>query len=87
MRREDEDPKAEPKEVAKPTAKAYYHVNSKLAIAPHVVHEEVAKINSMPYRSRKQGKLQQMVVAFAKSGWNHKLLKSIEKFQMHRARQ
>jgi hypothetical protein len=41
----------------------------------------------MPHRSGKQGKLQQMATAFAKSRWGHKLFKSIEQLEMHTAQQ
>ena len=88
-----EEPEEEPKDVVqeededKPSAKAYYHFNNKLATAPKAAQEEVSKIKAMPHRSGKQGKLQQMAVAFAKSGWGHKLFKSIEQLEMHRAQQ
>ena len=88
-----EEPEEEPKDVVqeededKPSAKAYYHFNNKLATAPKAAQEEVSKIKAMPHRSGKQGKLQQMAVAFAKSGWGHNLFKSIEQLEMHRAQQ
>ena len=88
-----EEPKEEPKYVVqeeeddKPSAKAYYHVNNKLATAPKVVQEEVSKIKAMPHRSGNQGKLQQIAAAFAKSGRGHKLFKSIEQLKMHKAQQ
>ena len=50
---------------AKPSAKAYYHFCSKLAIAPKVAPKEVTKIKALPHRRGKQGKLQQVTVAFA----------------------
>ena len=88
-----EEPEEEPNDVVqeedddKPSAKAYYHFNNKLATAPKAVQEEVTKIKALPPRSGKQGKLQEMAVAFAKSGWDHKLFKIIESLEMHRAQQ
>ena len=88
----EEVAEVEPKDVVKgeeekPCSKAYYQFNSMLATAPQVVQEEVAKIKAMPYRSGKQGQLQHMAVAFAKSGWNHTLFKNIEELDMHRSQQ
>ena len=88
----EEEAEVEPKDVVKgeeekPCSEAYYQFNSKLATAPQVVQEEVAKIKAMPYRSGKQGKLQQLAVAFAKCGWNHKLCKSIEALDLHKSQQ
>ena len=51
----------------KPKAKDYYHFNAKLATAPKAVQDVVSKIRALPYRSGKQGKLQQLATAFAKS--------------------
>ena len=88
-----EEPEEEPNEVVqeededKPSAKAYYRFNSKLATAPQVAPEEVPKIKALPHRSGKQAQLQHMAVAFAKSGWGHNLFKSIEQLEMHRAQQ
>jgi hypothetical protein len=83
----------EPKDVVKeeedtPCAKAYYHFNRKLATAPKAVQEEEGpKTKALPHRSGKQGKLQHMAVAFAKSGWNRALCKSIDELDMHRPQQ
>ena len=76
VQEEDED---------KPQAKDYYHFNNKLATAPKAVQDAVSKIRALPYRSGKQGQLQQLATAFAKSGWNHKLFKSIEQLEITRA--
>ena len=86
-------PEEEPNDVVqeededKPSAKTYYHFNNKLATAPKAVQEEVTKIKALQPRSRKQGKLQEMAVAFAKVGCGHKLFKSTEQLEMHRAQQ
>ena len=47
----------------------------------------MTKIKALPPRSGKPGKLQEMAVAFVKSGWGHKLFKSIESLEMHKAQQ
>ena len=78
----------EPKDVVKgqddkPCAKAYCHFNCKLANAPMAVQEEVSKIKALPHSSGKQGKMQQMAAAFAKSGSNHNLCKRIEELDLH----
>ena len=88
----EEEAEVEPKnevkgEEEKPCAKPYYQFNNKLATAPQAVPEEVANIKDMPYRSGNQGKLQQMAVAFAKSGWNHKLFTSIEELDLYKPKQ
>ena len=79
-----EEPAEEPKDVVqeededKPSAKEYYHFNNKSATAPKAAQEEVSKIKAMPHRSGKQGKLQQMAAALAKSVWGHNFFKSID---------
>lgn len=88
---EEEEPKEEDKEDEEeegqcaPRAKDYYHFNSKLSTAKKCVQDEVARIKALPPRSGKQAQLQQMAAAFAKSGWNHKLFKSIEQLEISRA--
>jgi hypothetical protein len=84
-----QDTEEEDEEKATPKAKAkdYYHFNAKLATAPRSVQDAVAKIRALPHRSGKQSKLQAMAVAFATSGWNHKLFKSIEQIELARAQQ
>jgi hypothetical protein len=87
---EEEEPKEQDKEEDedeedKPKAKDYYHFNAKLATAPRAVQDAVSKIRALPYHSGKRGKLQQLATAFAKSGWNHKVFKSIEQLEITRA--
>jgi hypothetical protein len=88
---EEEEPKEQDKEEEeeeeedKPKAKDYYHFNAKLATAPRAVQDAVSKIRALPYHSGKRGKLQQLATAFAKSGWNHKVFKSIEQLEITRA--
>ena len=84
---EEEEPKEQDNEDGeededKPKAKDYYHFNAKLATAPRAVQDAVSKIRALPYHSGKRGKLQQLATAFAKSGWNRKLLKSIEHLEI-----
>ena len=45
----------------------------------------MARIKALPLRSGKQTQLQQMAAAFAKSKWDHKLFKSMEELEIHRA--
>ena len=84
---EEEEPKEQDVEddEEKPTAKDYYHFNNKLATAPRAVQDAVAKIKALPLRSGKQTQLAQMAAAFAKSKWDHKLFKSMEELEIHRA--
>ena len=86
---EEEEPKEQDKEeqgdVDKPNAKDYYHFNAKLATAPKYVQDHVSKIKALPFRGGKRAKLQELATAFAKSGWNHKLFKSIEQLEITRA--
>jgi hypothetical protein len=90
---EEEEPKEQDKEEEeeeeeekdKPKAKDYYHFNAKLATAPRAVQDAVSKIRALPYHSGKRGKLQALATAFAKSGWNHKVFKSIEQLEITRA--
>ena len=88
---EEEEPKEQDKDeededdVDKPNAKDYYHFNAKLATAPRAVQEAVSKIKALPFRGGKRAKMQELATAFAKSGWNHKLFKSIEQLEISRA--
>ena len=90
---EEEEPKEQDKEEEeeeeddedKPKAKDYYHFNAKLATAPRAVQDAVSKIRALPYHSGKRGKLRALATAFAKSGWNHKVFKSIEHLEITRA--
>ncbi len=87
---EEEEPKEQDNEDGeededKPKAKDYYHFNAKLATAPRTVQDAVSKIRALPYHTGKRGKLQQLATAFAKSGWNHKVFKSIEQLEIARA--
>ena len=87
---EEEEPKEQDKEEEedeedKPKAKDYYHFNAKLATAPRAVQDAVSKIRALPYHSGKRGKLQQLAIACAKSGWNHEVFKSIEHLEITRA--
>ena len=87
---EEEEPKEQDnkngeEDEDKPKAKDYYHFNAKLATAPRAVQDAVSKIRALPYHSGKRGKLQQLATAFAKSGWNHKVFKSIEQLEITRA--
>ena len=86
---EEEEPKEQDNEDGeededKPKAKDYYHFNAKLATAPRAVQDAVSKIRALPY-SGKRGKLRALATAFAKSGWNHKVFKSIEQLEITRA--
>ena len=81
----EQDKEEEEEEEDKPKAKDYYHFNAKLATAPRAVQDAVSKIRALPYHSGKRGKLQQLATAFAKSGWNHKVFKSIEQLEITRA--
>ena len=88
---EEEEPKEQDRDeededdVDKPNAKDYYHFNAKLATAPRAVQEAVSKIKALPFRGGKRAKMQELATAFAKSGWNHKLFKSIEQLEISRA--
>ena len=84
------EPEVEPKgvvkeEKGKPRAKVYYHFNCKLATAPNAVKEEVSNTKALAHRNGKQGKLHQMATAFANTGRNHKLFKSIEELDLHKS--
>ena len=83
----DEEPDVDPKDVVKgednkPFAKAYDHINCKLATAPKAVQEEASNIKALPYRNGNQGKLQHLA-----AGWNHKLFKRIDELDMHKPHQ